>query len=40
VPLRVVGELAAWAGQSPEELQVMRDGMPALQRRGAARIGH
>jgi rifampin ADP-ribosylating transferase len=37
-PLRVVGELLDWVGHPPERLQVMRDGLAALQRRGEARI--
>ncbi len=37
-PLRVVGELVDWVGHSPEKLQAMRDGLEALQRRGAAQI--
>jgi rifampin ADP-ribosylating transferase len=37
-PLRVVGELANWAGHSPEQLQAMRDGLDDLRRRGAAHI--
>jgi rifampin ADP-ribosylating transferase len=37
-PLRVVGELVDWIGHPPEKLQAMRDGLEALQRRGAAQI--
>ncbi len=37
-PLRVVGELADWVGHPPERLQAMRDGLEALQRKGAAEI--
>jgi rifampin ADP-ribosylating transferase len=37
-PLRVVGELLDWVGHPPERLQVMREGLAALQRRGEARI--
>ncbi len=36
--LRVVGELQDWVGHSPEKLQAMRDGLAALQQRGAAQI--
>jgi rifampin ADP-ribosylating transferase len=37
-PLRVVGELTAWVGHSPEKLRAMRDGIDALRRQGAAQI--
>ena len=37
-PLRVVGEVVDWVGHSPEKLQVMRDGLEALKRQGAAQI--
>jgi rifampin ADP-ribosylating transferase len=37
-PLRVVGELAGWAGHSPEKLQAMRDGIAASKRQGAVEI--
>jgi rifampin ADP-ribosylating transferase len=37
-PLRVVGELRAWVGHSPEKLQGMLDGLDALRRQGAAQI--
>ncbi len=37
-PLRVVGELADWAGHSPEKLQAMRDGLDASRRQGAVQI--
>jgi len=37
-PLRVVGELAAWVGHSPEKLQAMRDGLSTLKEQGAAQI--
>jgi rifampin ADP-ribosylating transferase len=37
-PLRVVGEVVDWVGHSPEKLQAMRDGLMALQERGAAVI--
>jgi rifampin ADP-ribosylating transferase len=37
-PLRVVGELDDWIGHPPEALQAMKDGLVALQQRGAAQI--
>jgi rifampin ADP-ribosylating transferase len=37
-PLRVVGELVDWIGHSPERLRAMREGLDALERRGAAQI--
>ena len=37
-PLRVVSELVAWVGHSPETLQAMRDGLDALKRQGSAQI--
>lgn len=37
-PLRVVGELAGWTGHPPGRVQAMRDGIAAMQRRGAADI--
>ncbi|QIK76641.1 NAD(+)--rifampin ADP-ribosyltransferase [Nocardioides piscis] len=37
-PLRIVGELVDWVGHPPETLQAMRDGVEALQDRGAAPI--
>lgn len=37
-PLRVVGELTDWVGHPATRLQAMRDGIEALQRRGAAHI--
>lgn len=33
-PLRVVGELEAWQGHAPEQVQAMRDGLAALERAG------
>jgi rifampin ADP-ribosylating transferase len=33
-PVRVVGELEAWEGHSPEQIQAMRDGLAALKERG------
>jgi rifampin ADP-ribosylating transferase len=37
-PLRVVGEIAAWVGHSPEKQQAMRAGLIALKRQGEAKI--
>lgn len=37
-PLRVAGELVDWVGHSSEKLQAMREGLAALERRGAAAI--
>jgi rifampin ADP-ribosylating transferase len=37
-PVRVVSELADWIGHAPEQLTAMRDGLAALERRGAAQI--
>ncbi|WP_309650352.1 NAD(+)--rifampin ADP-ribosyltransferase [Nocardioides sp.] len=37
-PLRIVGELVDWVGHSTEKVQAMRDGLAALQQRGAAQI--
>ncbi len=37
-PLRVVGELVDWVGHSPEKLTAMREGLRAMQARGAAPI--
>ena len=34
-PLRVVGEVEAWEGHSPERLQAMRDGIARLKAEGA-----
>ena len=33
-PVRIVGEIVAWVGHSPEKLQAMRDGLAELRRRG------
>ena len=33
-PIKVVGELIDWDGHSPEQIQVMRDGLTALEQRG------
>jgi rifampin ADP-ribosylating transferase len=37
-PLRVVGELVAWVGHSPQKQQAMRAGLDALKRQGEAKI--
>ncbi|WP_341926434.1 NAD(+)--rifampin ADP-ribosyltransferase [Nocardioides psychrotolerans] len=37
-PLRIVGELVDWVGHSTEKVQAMKDGLAALQQRGAAQI--
>ena len=37
-PLRVVGELADWAGHSPEKLEAMRAAVDASKRAGKAQI--
>jgi rifampin ADP-ribosylating transferase len=37
-PVEVVGELEEWVGHSLEQLQVMRDGLADLKRRGVAVI--
>jgi rifampin ADP-ribosylating transferase len=37
-PLRVVGEIVAWVGHSPEKQQAMRAGLDALKRQGKAQI--
>lgn len=37
-PLRIVGELVDWVGHPPETVQAMRDGLAALQAKGAAQI--
>jgi rifampin ADP-ribosylating transferase len=37
-PLRVVGEIVAWVGHSPEKLLAMRAGLDALKRQGQAQI--
>ena len=33
-PVRVVGELEAWEGHTPEQIQAMRDGLADLRRQG------
>ena len=38
-PLRVVGEVTDWQGHSPEEIQAMMDGRPALAAQ-AAQVAH
>jgi len=37
-PLRVVGELVDWVAHSPEKLTAMRNGLEALNQKGAAQI--
>ena len=37
-PLRVVGELVAWVGHSPEQLRAMREGLASLKQQGSAQI--
>ena len=37
-PLRVVGELAGWAGHSPEKLQAMQERIDASRRQGGIQI--
>ena len=37
-PLRVTGEVADWAGHSPEQLQAMRDNLARLSAEGSAEI--
>lgn len=37
-PVRVVGELADWVGHPPEQVQMMRDRIGELERRGEATI--
>ena len=37
-PVRIVGELADWAGHSPEQLQALRDRLADLERQGNAVI--
>jgi rifampin ADP-ribosylating transferase len=37
-PVRVVGELADWAGHSPEQVEAMRAALDALQLNGTAQI--
>ncbi|MET0821153.1 MAG: NAD(+)--rifampin ADP-ribosyltransferase [Aeromicrobium sp.] len=34
-PIRIVGEVDAWVGHTPEQIQAMRDGLAELRRRGA-----
>jgi rifampin ADP-ribosylating transferase len=33
-PFRVVGEVGAWVGHSPEQIRAMRDGLDGLNERG------
>lgn len=37
-PLRIVGEVAAWEGHSPEQLQAMKDGLARLAAEGRDHI--
>ena len=37
-PVAVVGELVDWVGQSPYQLQTMRDRLAEMQSRGLAMI--
>jgi rifampin ADP-ribosylating transferase len=37
-PLRITGEVADWAGHSPEQVQAMHDGLARLQAEGNAEI--
>ncbi|UFR06790.1 NAD(+)--rifampin ADP-ribosyltransferase [Streptomyces sp. Go40/10] len=37
-PVRVVSELKAWVGHSPEQIEAMRNGLADLRRRGIATI--
>ena len=37
-PLRIVGELADWAGHPPEKLRAMQDGIDASRRQGGVQI--
>ncbi|GGS55255.1 NAD(+)--rifampin ADP-ribosyltransferase [Streptomyces cinerochromogenes] len=37
-PVRVVSELKAWVGHSPEQIEAMLDGLADLRRRGIATI--
>lgn len=37
-PVRIVGELVDWIGHTPEQVQVMREGLADLERRGLAVI--
>jgi rifampin ADP-ribosylating transferase len=37
-PLRISGEVAEWAGHSPEQIQAMRDGLARRQAEGTAEI--
>jgi len=37
-PLRVIGEVEAWVGHTPEQLQAMRDGLARLNAEGRAVI--
>ena len=37
-PLRITGEVADWAGHTPEQVQAMRDGLARLEAEGNAEI--
>ncbi|MFG3013995.1 NAD(+)--rifampin ADP-ribosyltransferase [Streptomyces cinerochromogenes] len=37
-PVRIVSELKAWVGHSPEQIEAMLDGLADLRRRGIATI--
>lgn len=37
-PLRVVGEVAAWHGHSPEQIKAMKDGLAKLREQGLDEI--
>ena len=37
-PLRITGEVADWAGHTPEQIQAMRDGLARLEAEGNAEI--
>jgi rifampin ADP-ribosylating transferase len=37
-PLRIVGEVAAWAGHGPERLQAMKDALARMEAEGGAEI--
>jgi hypothetical protein len=37
-PLRIIGEVEDWVGHTPEQLQVMRDGLARLEAEGNATV--
>ncbi len=37
-PLRVTGEIGAWKGHAPEQLQAMKDGLARLAAQGVTAI--